>query len=80
MPPRTQRRKLHKKIKHKPYRKCVKCREPRCKLVLRDIANGGYQLLKVCGKCGLVAELKIGRVVERQTHTLNVKTSPGTAE
>lgn len=69
MTPRTLRRKLQKKKKRKPYRKCPArgCgRRATCR-VYDD--GGGWQLLRQCG-CGRVGVLVwSGRVVERQTHT-----------
>ena len=52
---RTLRRKLQKKLKHKPFRKCPKCGE-RMKLRLeQDIKTGVWHLFKRC--CGIVEEL-----------------------
>ncbi len=45
---RTLRRKLQKKMKHKPYRKCPKCGERMdCQLVEGD--HDGWHLFKYCG-------------------------------
>lgn len=42
------RRKLQKKKKHKPYRKCLKCgQRMRCKLVQYTV---DWQLFKYCGR------------------------------
>jgi hypothetical protein len=46
--PRTLRRKLQKKLKHKPYRKCPKCGN-RMNMVLREDDRHTWRLFKVCG-------------------------------
>ena len=45
---KTERRKLQKKLKHKPYRKCPKCGQ-RMRLRLFEWADEIHRLFKYCG-------------------------------
>ncbi len=49
--PRTLRRKLHKKHKHKPYRKCPQCGK-RCTMTLKDDHCHSFCLPRLFVVCG----------------------------
>ena len=46
---RTLRRKLQKKLKHKPYRKCPQCGERMEMRLFQDEAQDVWRLFKYCG-------------------------------
>ena len=47
MTPRTQRRRLQKRIKRKPLRKCATCGK-RCRVRIFNRDDGYYAILKEC--------------------------------